>query len=51
MPTIMRRSRNPTFDLGLPCRVVLNSGQRATMIIGPLLEDEAEALHAGVWNK
>jgi tRNA(Arg) A34 adenosine deaminase TadA len=40
---------NPTLDL--PCREVLASGQRATEIIGPLLEDEAEALHAGVWNK
>ena len=22
-----------------------------TEVLGPLLEDEAEALHAGVWNK
>ena len=40
---------NPT--LNLPCREVLGSGQRATEIVGPLLEDEAEALHAGVWDK
>jgi tRNA(Arg) A34 adenosine deaminase TadA len=40
---------NPTLDL--PCRTVLASGQRATEIIGPLLEDEAEALHQGVWQK
>jgi len=40
---------NPTLDL--PCRDVFRSGQRATEIVGPLLEDEAEALHAGVWNK
>ena len=40
---------NPTLDL--PCREVLRSGQRATEVVGPLLEDEAEALHAGVWNK
>ena len=40
---------NPTLDL--PCREVFRSGQRATEVIGPLLEDEAEALHAGVWNK
>jgi tRNA(Arg) A34 adenosine deaminase TadA len=40
---------NPTLDL--PCREVLASGQRATEIVGPLLEDEAEALHEGVWNK
>ena len=40
---------NPTLDL--PCREVLGSGQRTTEVVGPLLEDEAEALHAGVWNK
>ena len=40
---------NPTLDL--PCRDVFKSGQRATEIVGPLLEDEAEALHAGVWEK
>ena len=40
---------NPTLDL--PCREVFRRGQRSTEVIGPLLEDEAEALHAGVWNK
>ncbi len=40
---------NPTLDL--PCREVFKSGQRATEVLGPLLEDEAEALHAGVWSK
>jgi len=40
---------NPTLDL--PCRAVFNSGQRATTVIGPLLEDEAAALHAGAWKK
>jgi len=40
---------NPTLDL--PCREVFKSGQRATEVVGPLLEDEAEALHAGVWKK
>ena len=40
---------NPTLDL--PCRDVFKSGQRATEVVGPLLEDEAEALHAGVWTK
>jgi len=40
---------NPTLDL--PCREVFKSGQRATEVKGPLLEDEAEALHAGVWTK
>jgi tRNA(Arg) A34 adenosine deaminase TadA len=40
---------NPTLDL--PCREVFKSGQRATEVVGPLLEDEAEALHQGVWQK
>jgi tRNA(Arg) A34 adenosine deaminase TadA len=40
---------NPTLDL--PCREVLASGQRPTTVVGPLLEDEAEALHDGVWTK
>src|SRR6201996_1773564 len=40
---------NPTLDL--PCRTVFASGQRATEVIGPLLEDEAAALHDGVWTK
>jgi tRNA(Arg) A34 adenosine deaminase TadA len=40
---------NPTLDL--PCRAVFASGQRSTQVIGPLLEDEAAALHAGVWTK
>ena len=40
---------NPTLDL--PCRDVFKSGQRPTEVVGPLLEDEAEALHEGVWKK
>jgi len=40
---------NPTLDL--PCREVFERGQRPTEVVGPLLEDEAEALHAGVWTK
>ena len=40
---------NPT--LNLPCREVLASGQRSTEVVGPLLEDEAAALHDGVWTK
>jgi tRNA(Arg) A34 adenosine deaminase TadA len=39
---------NPTLDL--PCREVFKSGQRETEVIGPLLEDEAAALHDGVWT-
>ncbi len=41
--------QNPTLDL--PCREVFKAGQRATEVVGPLLEDEAEALHAGVWKR
>ncbi|MGJ4995279.1 nucleoside deaminase [Bradyrhizobium sp. HKCCYLS3077] len=40
---------NPTLDL--PCRDVFASGQRATEVVGPLLENEAAALHVGVWDK
>src|SRR5438309_4622141 len=40
---------NPTLDL--PCRDVFASGQRATEVVGPLLENEAAAVHAGVWNR
>src|SRR5712664_2696461 len=40
---------NPTLDL--PCREVLGSGQRNTEVIGPLLEDEAAAVHAEAWDK
>lgn len=39
---------NPT--LGLPCREVFKTGQRATEVVGPQLEDEAKALHVGVWK-
>jgi tRNA(Arg) A34 adenosine deaminase TadA len=40
---------NPTLDL--PCRQVFASGQRPTEVVGPLLEDEAAALHEGVWTR
>jgi tRNA(Arg) A34 adenosine deaminase TadA len=39
---------NPTLDL--PCRAVFESGQRPTEVIGPLLEDEAGAMHEGIWK-
>ncbi len=39
---------NPTLDL--PCREVFKRGQRQTDVIGPLLEDEAEAVHEGAWG-
>ena len=40
---------NPT--LKLPCRDVFAGGQRPTEVVGPLLEDEAAALHEGVWQR
>jgi tRNA(Arg) A34 adenosine deaminase TadA len=39
---------NPTLDL--PCRTVFSAGQRLVEVVGPLLEDEAAALHADVWK-
>ena len=39
------------LTLDLPCRDVFASGQRSIEVVGPLLEDEAAALHAGVWKK
>jgi tRNA(Arg) A34 adenosine deaminase TadA len=41
-------AENPTLDL--PCRAVFAAGQRAVAVIGPLLEDEAAAVHEGAWN-
>jgi tRNA(Arg) A34 adenosine deaminase TadA len=38
---------NPTLDL--PCRVVFDAGQRKIQVVGPLLCEEATALHDGVW--
>jgi len=38
---------NPTLDL--PCRAVFSAGQRPVEVIGPLLEDQAAALHADMW--
>jgi tRNA(Arg) A34 adenosine deaminase TadA len=40
-------AENPTLDL--PCRTVFAAGQRIVEVIGPLLADEAAALHDGVW--
>jgi tRNA(Arg) A34 adenosine deaminase TadA len=39
---------NLTMDL--PCRVVLSAGQRTIEVVGPLLEDEARAVHDGFWR-
>jgi tRNA(Arg) A34 adenosine deaminase TadA len=42
-------TENPTLDL--PCRMVFAAGQRPTEVAGPLLEDEAAALHEDFWNR
>jgi tRNA(Arg) A34 adenosine deaminase TadA len=39
---------NPT--LALPCREVFARGQRAVVVDGPALDDEARAIHAGFWT-
>lgn len=41
-------SENPTLDL--PCREVFARGQRPLSVIGPLLEEEARAVHEGFWD-
>ena len=40
--------RNPTLTLG--CREVFARGQRPIEVIGPVLEDEARAVHEGFWD-
>src|SRR5882757_4996092 len=39
------------LTLDMPCRDVFQTGQRAIEVVGPLLEEEAAALHEGVWDK
>jgi tRNA(Arg) A34 adenosine deaminase TadA len=38
---------NPTLDL--PCRTVFAAGQRVVEVLGPMLVEEAAALHDGMW--
>jgi len=40
-------AENPT--LALPCREVFARGQRSVEVLGPFLEDDAAAAHAGFW--
>ena len=37
----------PTLDL--PCRTVFAAGQRVVEVVGPMLVEEAAALHDGMW--
>jgi tRNA(Arg) A34 adenosine deaminase TadA len=46
---IGRHSDNLTLDLD--CRSVLATGQRRIEVIGPLLEEEALAVHRGFWQR
>lgn len=39
---------NPT--LSLPCRQVFEKGRHAVTVMGPLLEEEANAPHVGFWD-
>lgn len=39
---------NPTLDL--PCRDVFAAGQKTVEVVGPMLEDEAAALHENFWK-
>lgn len=39
---------NPTLDLA--CRTVFAAGQRQVEVIGPMLVEEAAAVHAGAWD-
>lgn len=39
---------NPTLDM--PCRAVFATGQRPVEVIGPMLEDEAAAIHEAFWQ-
>jgi len=41
-------TENPTLDL--PCREVFARGQKPLVVSGPLLEDEAGAVHEGFWT-
>jgi tRNA(Arg) A34 adenosine deaminase TadA len=38
------------LTLDLPCRTVFAAGQRPLAVAGPLLEDEARAVHEGFWT-
>lgn len=40
---------NPTLDLS--CHIVFAAGQRATEVVGPMLEAEAATLHEEYWSR
>ncbi|MZP29222.1 nucleoside deaminase [Heliobacterium undosum] len=43
-----RDPKNPTLQL--PCEEVFARGGQTVSVIGPVLEEEARAIHAGFWN-
>ncbi len=45
------RNHPENLTLQLPCRELFARGQRKIEVIGPLLEDEAAAVHTGFWNR
>lgn len=45
---IGQHPQNLTLDL--PCRTVFAAGQRRVEVAGPMLEDEARAVHDGFWT-
>jgi tRNA(Arg) A34 adenosine deaminase TadA len=42
-------SHDENLTLDLPCREVFARGQRATVVEGPFLEEEAGRVHEGFW--
>ena len=38
------------LELTMPCRQVFAQGAHAVAVVGPMLEDEAAAVHEGFWN-
>jgi tRNA(Arg) A34 adenosine deaminase TadA len=45
----MTGDNSENLTMRLPCREVFARGQQETVVIGPLLEDEAAEVHKGFW--
>ncbi len=39
------------LTMNLPCRTVLDAGQRQVIVRGPMLEQEARGVHEGFWQQ
>jgi tRNA(Arg) A34 adenosine deaminase TadA len=46
----LSRGRLDSFQLGIPCREIFESGDHAVEVIGPSLTAEARAVHDGFWT-